>query len=238
MDKSVFKRQFLFYKNHWWFDSRRIIFKYLLKSLNFSNKNIKILDYGTGVGNNIKLLKNFSNNISIFDKNKKVQNLLSKREKTLIYNKKKKYDLIFLTDVLEHIKNDKKIFNQLLQNLNINGYIFVTVPAYNILFSSKDLVLKHYRRYNLTELKKVCLNKEVSIKKLSYFNFFLFIPLSLIILFFKINNKAFIDDVEKTPNKVINFLLKKIFSLEKYFLKYMSLPFGLSLLLILKKKKE
>ena len=235
MDKSVFKRQFSFHSNHWWFESRRIIFKYLLEDLDFNKKKIKILDYGTGVGNNIRLLKNFSNNISIFDKNKKMLNFLAKKEKIFIYSKRRKYDLIFLTDVLEHIKEDKKIFNRLLQNLNNNGFIFITVPAYQFLFSSKDKVLKHFRRYNLKQLQKVCSNKKVFVKKISYFNFFLFIPLSILILFFKITNKVFIDNAEKVPNFLVNYLMKKIFSFERFFLKKISFPFGLSLLLILKK---
>ena len=97
-------------------------------------------------------------------------------------------------------------------------------------------MLHHYRRYNSKELIEIALNKKTIIKKISYFNFFLFIPLSLIIIFFKILNITFIDRVEKTPNLIINYLLQKIFSLEKYFLTKINLPFGLSVLAIIKKK--
>ena len=165
-----------------------------------------------------------------------MQKYLSNKYRVKIYNKKKKYDLIFLTDVLEHVKNDRNLLQKLIKNLNKNGYLFITVPAYQYLFSSKDKMLHHYRRYNSKELIEIALNKKTIIKKISYFNFFLFIPLSLIIIFFKILNITFIDRVEKTPNLIINYLLQKIFSLEKYFLTKINLPFGLSVLAIIKKK--
>ena len=33
-----------------------------------------------------------------------------------------------------------------------NGFILITVPSYKILFSKKDLILGHYRRYSKTEI--------------------------------------------------------------------------------------
>ena len=64
----------------------------------------------------------------------------------------RKYDLILLADVLEHIKDDKRIVKKLNKNLKKNGFILITVPSYKILFSKKDLILGHYRRYSKTEI--------------------------------------------------------------------------------------
>ena len=71
-------------------------------------------------------------------------------KKYSIINKytKKKFDLILLADVLEHIKDDKKIVNKLSKSLKNNGFILITVPSYKILFSKKDIILGHYRRYS------------------------------------------------------------------------------------------
>ena len=64
-----------------------------------------------------------------------------------------------------------------------NGKILITVPAFQGLFTHKDIVLNHYRRYNTSRIKKVF--KNFIILKLSYFNFFLFLPLSLSLLILK-----------------------------------------------------
>ena len=89
MDQSVFDRTLISNSTHWWFASRREIFYYLVKDLNLKKK-IKILDYGTGTGANISILKSFSKNLSIFDVNKKMQKYLSNKYRVKIYNKKKK----------------------------------------------------------------------------------------------------------------------------------------------------
>ena len=237
MDQKVYKRIAKSQKNHWWFFSRREIFTRLIKSLKIK-RNSKILDYRTGVGANINLLKKISiNRISLYDQNKQVLNkLIKKNNFTINYNPKTKYDLIVCTDVFEHIKNDKEIFIRLIEKLKKNGYLFITVPAYQVLYSQKDESLHHLRRYNKRQLINLINNKSIVISKISYFNFFLFIPMSISILLLKILKIDFIDEVEKVPNILINNIFKKIFSFEKYFINKFSFPFGLSLLAIVKKK--
>ena len=151
-------------------------------------------------------------------------------------NKCKSYkDLSNLVaDVVEHIKNDKKIINLFHKRLKNSGFLVLTVPAFNFLYSKKDIDLKHYRRYSLTEIKKLIPDELKSIK-LSYYNFFLFFPIVISIIFFKLFNIQFIDTVEKTPNIIINKLLYYIFNLEKFFLKFINFPFGVSLILFAKK---
>ena len=145
-----------------------------------------------------------------------------------------KFDLIILADVLEHLKNDKKELLKLKKCLNKKGLILITVPAYKFLFSKKDEILGHYRRYNKEEIKK--LFKNFNPIKLTYFNFLLFIPISISIIILKILRINFIDEVEKMPNRIINKLLFIIFILEKKIIKNFNLPFGISLLGLFEKK--
>ncbi len=63
-------------------------------------------------------------------------------------------DLILLMDVIEHIENDVDF---LLQNIapiveKNNAFVFITVPAYQKLFTKHDVFLGHYRRYNNAQL--------------------------------------------------------------------------------------
>jgi len=147
--------------------------------------------------------------------------------------KKKKFDLIIAADVIEHIKNDKKVVNELSKNLNKNGFFLMTVPAFNFLFSKKDLDLGHYRRYNISKIK-ILFNK-FKVKKLSYFNFILFLPISLTILILKLIRINFIKEVENKPLNIFNNTLYLIFNFEKKLLKYFNLPFGISIIGVFKK---
>ena len=158
------------------------------------------------------------------------------RKKYKIINKlsKSKYDLIIAADVVEHIKDDKKIIKNLSKHLKKNGHILITVPAFNFLFSSKDIALKHFRRYKKNNLKKLLKNHFV-IKKISYFNFFLFIPIVVSILFLKIRKKKYIKFAETTPTTLLNLFLFKVFNLEKIFLKFLNFPFGISIIVLAKK---
>ena len=41
------------------------------------------------------------------------------------------YDLILAADVIEHIRNDRKIINNFSKLLKKGGHILITVPAFN-----------------------------------------------------------------------------------------------------------
>lgn len=238
MQKEVYKRHIENFSQHWWFQSRKkiideIIYKFIKK------KKLDILDFGAGSGVNLKMLSKYGK-VNIYEPHKETKNFLKKKykdkKKFNILNRfnDKKFDLIILADVLEHLKNDKKELIKLKRCLNKKGFILITVPAYKFLFSKKDKVLGHYRRYNKVEIKR--LFKNFNLAKLTYFNFILFLPLSISIIILKILRINFIDEVEKMPNKIINKLLFIIFSLEKKIIKNFNLPFGISILGLFQKK--
>ena len=140
-----------------------------------------------------------------------------------------------MADVLEHIKNDKQALNNLRKNLKPKGLILLTIPAYNYLFSKKDIILKHYRRYSFNQIKNL-VSKNFKVLRITFFNTFLFVPIALITLVLKFLKVDYIEKVENTPNKFINNLLMSIFKAELFFLKYIDFPFGVSIIIIGEKK--
>ena len=127
------------------------------------------------------------------------------------------------------------ILQYLSELLNKNGQILITVPAFDFLFSNKDKVLLHYRRYTKKNIKKI-ISKYFNITKLSYYNFFLFLPIVISIICLKIFRVSFIDYVEKKPNIILNSILFQIFHSEKFLLNFLNFPFGISLIALAKKK--
>jgi len=60
---------------------------------------------------------------------------------------------IGLFDVLEHIEDDLDFLRCCGQLLQENGRLYLTVPAYNFLWSHEDELAGHFRRYTL---KNIC----------------------------------------------------------------------------------
>jgi SAM-dependent methyltransferase len=65
-----------------------------------------------------------------------------------------KYDLIFSSNVLEHIEHDCVVLADLTKYLQQSGQLVTYVPAFPILFSDLDRSVGHYRRYTKRELRK------------------------------------------------------------------------------------
>ena len=238
MQKEVYLRHIKNERNHWWFSARKDIILSLIK--NIYKEKISVLDFGSGSGTNVEMLSKFGK-VDVFEIDKNTKSFLKKkfRKKKKINViekiKNKSYDLVLAADVLEHIKNDKTAIKKLYNSLKKNGQILITVPAFKFLYSAKDEALKHFRRYEKSELENL-LKKHFKIKKISYFNFFLFFPIFISISYFKFKKKKFIKYAETTPIMPLNYLLEKIFKIEKFFLKYINFPFGISIIALAKKK--
>lgn len=67
-----------------------------------------------------------------------------------------KADVVFLMDVIEHIENDVDFLKKLSEASFVGEktLFMITVPAFNILFSSHDKFVGHYRRYTHRILHK------------------------------------------------------------------------------------
>ncbi len=60
-----------------------------------------------------------------------------------------------LFDVLEHIENDEEFLVKVRERLRPGGRLFLTVPAYQRLWSQEDADAGHYRRYATQSLRGV-----------------------------------------------------------------------------------
>ena len=71
----------------------------------------------------------------------------------------------------------------------------------------------------------------------TYFNTFLFLPIVLVKLASKIwEPRQLVGAEVKTPNVFLNAVFFWIFSLERFFLRYIAFPFGISIFVIVRKK--
>ena len=236
MDNKTFSRQIKNQEKHWWFQARKKIIDQIISNINLK-KNNNILDFGAGSGVNLDMLEKYGL-VDVHEQNKYAKKIIKKRHKKIknLYStlkiKKKFYDLILVADVIEHVKKPKNLLKDLKKFLKKDGRILITVPAYQFLFSRKDEALGHYRRYNKNHLKNEL--SGFKIENISYFNTFLCIPIIIMTLLNKLLKRDYIKEVETTPNFILNKLLYIVFAAERYFIKYLNLPFGVSIYILAK----
>lgn len=75
--------------------------------------------------------------------------LISKRD----HFKALKFDSIFSTNMLEHIKDDIQVMRDMGGVVRPGGRVVNFVPAYRYLYGEADRVIGHYRRYEPDELR-------------------------------------------------------------------------------------
>lgn len=161
-----------------WANTRLKIISNLIKPI-----NKKILDLGCGSGYiGMEYVKN--NNVVFADNNKEELAKISVGSKVLInatdiHLKKETFDIIFCTDVLEHIKNDKKVLENIYKILKKEGIVVITVPAYKKFYGHHDSLIGHYRRYDKEDIIKIIEPIGFKIKHIRYLCSILFFPFLL-----------------------------------------------------------
>ena len=229
-----------------WFKHRLDSISYLTKAYNIQF----LLDVGGGNGLISNHLQNNEIHCALLEPAKEaIINAQNTGLKCLIcsslYEAKFKGDTwesIGIFDVLEHIEDDEIFLQEIHRVLKPNGRLFLSVPAYQALFSDFDREVGHFRRYTLADLtnKLNAVGFEVNYK--TYLFSFLPIPIFLFRILFKKKHK----DKQVKRNKehfkdrtFINYCLGLIFRHEKWFLKWRwTLPFGSSCLVVAQKKSK
>ncbi|NAS14088.1 class I SAM-dependent methyltransferase [Poritiphilus flavus] len=69
---------------------------------------------------------------------------------------KESIDSAGLFDVVEHIEDDAGFLKNIHSYLKNEGLLYLTVPAFNILWSNEDKDAGHYRRYSLKAIRELC----------------------------------------------------------------------------------
>ena len=144
------------------------------------------------------------------------------------------FDLITALDVIEHIDNDVDSISAIRSLLVPGGKAVFTVPAYMFLWSAHDEMNEHKRRYTLPELNEKLVQAGFTVEKISYYNTFLFPVVFLVRMLNNVFKRDGASDMDM-PGSALNYVLKKIFGIEKYLLRVFNLPFGVSVLAVVRK---
>ena len=246
MDKEYYTKYYLYERNHWWFKVRESILKEKINNLINTGNNIRILNVGVATGRTTEWLTQYGKVTSVeYDKDccdflKTQLNMeVINASVTNLPFEHNLFDMVCAFDVIEHVDDDQKAVNEMIRVCKENGTVFITVPAFMNLWSSHDDINHHKRRYAIHELKKLFKNKHGQITS-TYFNTLLFLPIYLIRKILNLFADLRKDDKKQSDfalldNKLTSSIFYRIFLLEKYLLRLIKFPFGISVLLTFKK---
>lgn len=229
---------------HWWYAGRRLIIKSFLERIckDLEPRRPRILDVGCGTGANLELLADFgevegvdiSHEALAFCRERGIGNVRHGAAERLPYTDGA-FDIVTSLDVIEHMDDDVASLKEMRRVLKANGRVLLFVPAFMFLWGVQDDVSNHRRRYTMKELRSAVEEAGFEVERATYANITFFAPILFVRAFmrlarlrppseFKINVPAF------------NGVLGRIFGAERFWLRRMNFPFGVSALCVARRK--
>lgn len=231
-------------KEYWWFVARRHLLATTLKRLVATQGTHRILDLGAGTGGNQQVLEAFGQTFGCdisptavrYAQRNGVARLALCDLESLCYASES-FDLITALDILEHLPDDLRGLSEIHAICRPGGYLVVMVPAYGFLWSEHDEALHHVRRYTAWELRNKMTLAGFEVVRSTYFITTFFFP----ILAYRILQNIFKRSVYPKTTYVrlpgwLNRLLVVMLRLEQFLLRWVNLPFGVSVLCVGQKR--
>ena len=139
-------------------------------------------------------------------------------------------------DVLEHVTNRHDFLQEIVRVLVPGGYLIVTVPALQLLWSHADIEARHYLRYSRRTLRDELETCGFKVQSLSYF-FALIVPPLLLIRAFPYRLGLRVRDSNNSALRANGGILSKIAGrIEVAWAG--RVPFGSSLLAVARKPSQ
>ncbi len=227
--------------SYWWHLGRLSVLRRQLQKAVRNPTTCRILNVGAGTGGTVSTLAAFGtvDHVDISDEairflqEHHVERVV-KADGTSLPFPNDTFDVIVATDVLEHIQDDSAALREWRRVLRPGGKIIITVPAYQWLWSEHDESLNHFRRYTASGLHILCNQNHLSVYSRTYiitFCFPLIVAYRAIRHFFNTKHST---SYVRLP-KWVNFIFTKIVEAEGAIVQFVNLPFGTSVLLVVKK---
>ena len=234
-------------ETHWWFVGRRKIIESFiervclaLKSKMPGRESPHILDVGCGTGANLEMLARFGNAEGVdvsaealeFCRVRGLQQVKQGAAEALPYEDNA-FDLVTGLDVVEHLDDDVAGLTEIRRVLRDDGRAVLFVPAFMFLWGVQDDISNHRRRYTMSGLKEAVTKAGFEIERASYVNLSFFAPILLGRLLMRVTGLRPASENNITIG-ALNGVLGKLFGAERFLLRNLNFPFGVSIICVLR----
>ncbi|HQR31305.1 MAG TPA: class I SAM-dependent methyltransferase [Blastocatellia bacterium] len=234
--------------DHWWFVGRRaVVFAQIEDALGKptpSRKGFQALDIGCGTGATMDHLRRFGEVQGIdlamiplsFSRRRGHDRTMCASATELPFADGT-FDLITALDVIEHLDDDVAGLSEIRRTLKPGAPAVIYVPAFMSLWGPNDDQSGHKRRYRLPELKAAAEAAGLTVERISYSNFAMFLPIWLgrkILNLFKRTEAS----ENKINHRLINNLMAWLFASEANWLRRHRLPLGVSVVCVVRKARN
>jgi SAM-dependent methyltransferase len=243
MDPSLYPRMAAVEDAHWWFAARRAIVDRIIGELRLP-ANAAILEPGCGTGGNFAMLAR-RGRLYAMDSDASALGFAARRGMAELARGTlpgaipfgdRRFDLVLMTDVLEHLDDPAGALAALCARLKPGGALVLTVPAAPWMWSAHDVTHHHRLRFRAGELRRMMTGAGFAVSLLSYYNFLLFPAIAGVRLLQRMRGPATAGADGRhdlaMPPAALNAALRRIFAAERFVLGRIPLPFGVSLIAV------
>jgi SAM-dependent methyltransferase len=232
-------------QDHWWFRARRHIVWSLVRRYlgEAANGRLNVCELGCGTGGNLAAVADrydvtgveCSPHALAYARRRLGNRVIRGRLPDNVPLPQNSFDVVLLTDVLEHIEDDRASAQAALRLLKPGGIVVATVPAYQWLYSPRDAAHHHFRRYGRRQFRSLWAILGCRTLLVSHYNSLLFAPAAAARLASKLRLSRFAARDLRVPPRALNYLLAGVMRSERNLLARVPMPFGLSLLAVVRK---
>lgn len=249
MEKDEYLKMYNLETSYWWFLGKQYLVRNQLGRWPLQGSNeIRLLDIGSGTGIIMKELQQFGKVYGMELSMEAIQ-FLKKRKLDLIVRSDadgplpfgdETFTVITCLDVLEHLDQDVDLMREIFRICQPGGYVLLTVPAFQAFWSVHDTVLHHRRRYTKIRLLTTVKRTDFRVMKISYYNVAMSIPILVIrkIRALRLSDAGAQSDFSMELPSLFNQALTHFYRAEISLLRFLSYPFGVSLVAALQKPEK
>ena len=243
MDERLMNAMLELDDRHWWYRGRRRMIRAELDRLPLP-ADASVLDAGCGSGRTLEELSPYGDVYGIeLDPGAADVARARGRGEVQIGRLEElpwedgRFDLITCLDVIEHTPDDRVTLRELRRVSRPGGFLLVTVPAYQGLWSTHDVANHYYRRYSRSRLRAAARDAGWGVVRMTSFNGLLLAPAAAVRLAERRRLRE--PDSDYKPELTLgpdwlNSLLEQPLRIEaRWLASGRTMPAGLSLLAVL-----